>query len=71
MVTALVVDDTRLEEIYAQLRALIRELDPDLSDDDVEAALTRMLYYAERERRLKREEEGFKDPSNNPKKKPG
>jgi hypothetical protein len=52
MAATLVVDETRLEEIYANLRVLIRELDPELSDDDVEAAITRLFFYAEKEKKL-------------------
>jgi len=43
-------DDAKYAEICAKLKELIRELDPELTDEAVDLALTRVLFYAERER---------------------
>lgn len=48
------LDDTRLEQIYSQIANLLRELNPELTDAEVEAALARVLFYAEREHQYQR-----------------
>lgn len=52
MTTVQLVDEARLAEIYRQIRGLVRELDPELSDQDVDAAVTRLFFYAQREKKL-------------------
>ena len=48
-----IVDDARVEELYRQLRAILKELDNSLTDEEIEVALARTLILAQREKKNK------------------
>jgi hypothetical protein len=47
------MSDERTEELYAQLRSILRELDPELTNEEIETALARTLLQAQREKKMK------------------
>lgn len=44
--------DERIEQLYGQLRSILRQLDAELNDEEVDTALARLLVLAQREKRL-------------------